>query len=283
MRRIILSVISDTHAGHRYSLMHPGVQLYQETPTGELKPWTPAMTASQEHLWGVYIAGIDLVREIAGGDEVILVHNGDATQGIKYPQELVSTRMADQPIIAMANFRPWLNLPTLKAVRIAFGTGAHTFGEGSSEIGIAYMLQLAHPRLDVKAMHHGALTIDGCTVDFAHHGPYHGSREWLKGNVARFYLRDLVMREIQNGRIPPRIVLRAHYHVPVRETLYQAGYVSDLFITPSFQMLTDHAHQAARSPDKVAHGILALEIVDGRLHHVYEIFETVDLRHEEVL
>ena len=283
MRRVVLAVISDTHAGHKYSLMPPGVELFQEASDGDLTPWKPSPTASQRYLWQVYTAGVDLVRELAGEDDVILIHNGDACQGIKYPQELVSTRLADQTIIALENFKPWFELPTLKAIRIALGTGAHTFGEGSAEIELAYMLKLGHPNFDVKAMHHGAPVVNGCRVDFAHHGPYPGSREWLKGNVARYYLRDIAMREILRGSPPPRLVIRAHYHTPVRETLYQNGHTLDLFITPSFQTLTDHAHQAARSPDKISHGVLALEIIDGELAGVHEFYETVDLRHKEEL
>jgi len=72
---------------------------------------------------------------------------------------------------------------------------------------------------DIKMCQHGLLDIDGVTIDYAHHGPFPGSRSWLKGNIARYYLRDLMMREIMNGNSPPKLVVRAHYHTPVEEYL----------------------------------------------------------------
>ena len=62
---------------------------------------------------------------------MILVHNGDLTWGRKYPSELVSTRTADQLLIAVANLEPWGAYPNMHTVRLVHGTDSHAFGEGA--------------------------------------------------------------------------------------------------------------------------------------------------------
>lgn len=283
MRRTIVPVFGDLHGGHKLALMSPTVTLYDETPKGEAVPYTPNLTASQRYLWELWTKDILLIRELAAGDEILPILNGEPCWGDKHPAGLVSTRKADQTEIAVANLSVWLDLPEVKHFRIATGTEAHNFGEGSAEFEIAKRLQAEYKDKDVKALNHGLLTINGVTIDYAHHGPTSGSRMWLRGNEARYYLRDIMLREITRRNEPPRVVCRAHFHDPVHETLRVAGHTSDLMITPSFLMLTDFARKVVKSPSYLTNGIAALEIVDGKLIEIHEFYETVDLRTEETL
>jgi hypothetical protein len=93
----------------------------------------------------------------------------------------------------------------------------------------------------------------------------------------------MVMKALMRGKEPARIVLRAHYHSYVRETLYAGGKEYSLIVTPSYSMLGDYIHQAARSPEEVTVGMVALEIIDGELVKVHELMETLDIRTKEVL
>lgn len=284
-RRVILVNLSDTHAGHKLALMGPDVILHDEDEAGNLVEYSPRQTASQKYLWNLYQTHIQNVVDLADGDEICLLHNGDLTQGTKYPRELVSTRVSDQVAIAVNNLSPWFELPNVKVARIVIGTGAHNLTEGATELLAAQVLKASYKDKSLAVLYHGLLSVNGATVDYAHHGPFPGSREWLKGNVARFYLRDLMMREIMDGGAPPDLVLRAHYHQPLVETLEQKEYESKLLITPSYAMLDDHSHQATRSVFTVTHGLFAIEIVAGNKPEIdiHKFMQSIDIRTVEVI
>lgn len=264
--------------------MHPDTILYSEDEDGNLTPWRPRLTATQEHLWGLYTNGLELIKGLAGPDRTIFLHNGDETHGNKHPQSLVSTRMADQLLIADAFFTTALStLPNLARVRLVAGTGAHNFQEGSSTMIVARLLQGAFPALNIKPVYHGLMDIDGFAVDYSHHGPHPGSRVWLNGNIARFYLRDLMMNEIMAGRKPPQLVIRGHYHTPVIETVTMNGCTSTIVIMPAMCVLDDYARQATRSVFRITNGLFAFEIDGTRLVDIHQLTDTLDVRTKEQL
>jgi hypothetical protein len=94
-------------------------------------------------------------------------------------------------------------------------------------------------------------------------------------------------REIQAGNVPPRVVVRAHYHTWVRETDYAdiAGesVTGDLVVLPSYCALDDHAQKATRSVHAQTHGCVAFEVVDGELRGIHPFKKTLDLRTKETL
>lgn len=281
--RRILAVHSDTHGGLKIALMNPSTVLYGEDEEGNPIPYQPESTASQKYLWRIYQEHIKKVFEIANGDPLVVLHCGDECNGNKHPDLLVSNRIADQMIIADYNAQPWFEYQNLTAYRQVIGTGAHNFGFGSSGITLTRLLQARNPKVDIKPLYHGLLELDGITFDYAHHGPFPGSRDWLRGNVARFYLRDLMMREIEEGNRPPDVVLRAHYHSPVYEYLEHGGRISELYVLPSYSMLNDHAMQATQSQNQVTHGMLVFEIEDGEIVEKHRLYEKIDIRTKEVL
>jgi len=286
MRRIVVA-LSDTHAGHRLGLMPPQLTLYDEAPDGTLAPYTPTLSAVQQWLWRCYTDDMAAVVALAGDDPVTVIHNGDLTWGRKYATELVSTREANQYLIACANLEPWLRLPNLTAMRLSHGTGSHGFQEGTDVSLISELLRARFPESDIGVCRHGLADVDGVLVDYAHHGPPPGTRNWLSGNNLRYYVRSLMMDEIQRGRVPPRAVLRAHYHQYVRETVrIQCGdteHVSDIVLTPAYCGLSEFAQQATRSAYLIGCGLVALEIVDGRLADIHSLTRAIDLRREERL
>lgn len=281
-RRRIVAALADLHSGHKLGLMDPETVLPSDDG-----PYTPSTTATQRYLWGLYQEYIGQVVELAAGDDIVLFHNGDLMHGDRYPEQLVSTRKADFVLIAARNLRPWMRVPNVKALRILLGTAAHNFGEGSAEILVAEMLAGQCPKLDVRAYYHGLVGVGGVEFDVSHHGPYPGSRKWLEGNSLRYYLRSLMMDELLDGREPPRVVLRAHYHRYLRETVRvevrDRTYENDIVLLPSFCGLGGYAHQRARSVHKQTHGLVAFEIVGGRLVDIYPFKKTLDVRTKEVL
>lgn len=279
-KRTVVIALADIHSGCKFSLMNPNTELYDEDEDESIIP-TP--TASQDKLWGIYTEAKQTAFEFAADDEMILIHDGDLTHGDRFKVELVSDRLADQIVIAEMNLAPWYEYPHLTRVRIIRGTGVHTMGQGSSEMIVGNYLKKAFPKVDTGYKIHSLVEIDHVPFDVAHHGPYPGGRDWLRGNVARFYLRDLMYREIRRGNIPPRIVLRAHYHQPVHEYLEMNGDASDIFILPSMSMLDEHAQKATQSNDEVTNGITLFEIIDGELASFKRLYTKTDVRQKEVL
>lgn len=277
-------ILSDSHAGMKLALMNPETVLFEEDENGEIVPYTPTLTASQDYLWDkVYVPSFLRTIDIAAGDDIVILHLGDECNGKKYPSLLVSTRESDQITIADYNMRPWFELPNVKAFRQVVGTEAHNFGEGSSALVLCQIFTARYPGVDIKPLYHGLLEVNGVTIDYAHHGPGPGNRNWLAGNVARFYLRDLMLGEIISGNKPPDLVLRGHYHTPVHEPLEIKNHKSELFVLPSFSMMGDHSIQVTQSKFEITHGFLVVEIIDGQIIKHHRLYETRDTRTKEVI
>lgn len=282
--RKILAVMNDSHGGHSLGLMNPDVTLFDEDADGNPIPWKPKPTRTQEDLWKLYLDCIRKIYAIAGTDEIVVIHNGDECMGNKYPNRLVSSRISDQVLIAVANLGMWLQVPNVQKMRLGIGTGAHDFLDGSSTILVQQQLSALYPKKDVQVGYHGLANVAGVTVDYAHHGPFPGSREWLRGNVCRYYLQSLMLAELDRGSTPPDLVLRGHYHSPVDEVVkIRRKYKSHIYIVPSFDGMDDHAHQATRSVDEITFGMIAFEIVDGEIVKDYPLYETHDIRRRETL
>lgn len=281
--RKILAIISDLHGGCNLGLMNPATQLIHFAPDGEQTTWIPSMTASQKYLWGLYESAIGQVVDWAGKDEIVLFDLGDQTHGNRWAQELVSTRLDDQIIIAANNLAPWTRIPNVKVMRLVSGTGVHGLFEGAAPRMITELVRAKYPKIDTRLIEHGEATVNGALVDYAHHGPGPGMRHWLAGNVARFYLRDRVQAAILAGRRPPDLISRGHVHTPIYEYLEEGQHQAHLLVLPSLCMLGEHARQATKSTPVVTHGIAAVEIIDGKITAIQRYYKSMDITTKEEL
>lgn len=219
--RRILVALSDIHCGNQLGLLNPETVLEREDAEGKLEQWSPALTRTQEYLWALYQSHIRQVVELAAGDDVVVLVNGDITQGMKYLTLLVSTVPLDQLIIARDCLKPWLAYSNVQVMRLVRGTASHVYGEGSSERVMARWLQDIFPLRDIRSLYHGLVDVGGVVVDYAHHGPGPGIRDWTQGNQLRYYLKSLVATEVKRGREPARLVIRGHYHRFWPETIHE--------------------------------------------------------------
>ena len=266
LRRIV-AALSDTHAGSRYALCNPAT-LLRDDDRGE---YHPTLTLGQQWLWDCYERDVLSVMELANGSPVDVLPLGDIVQGLRFIDGLAQSRFADQLAIAAANSEPWWVHDNVQSVTIVSGTGVHEGGEGSAAELVATLWQ-------AQIVDHALLNVDGLTLDVAHHGPSTGIRQWTSGNVARFYLRDRIMRDDP----PARVYLRAHRHDYIRETVYVPA-TADIVVTPAYQLPTAYVRQTTQSPSAAICGMLALEIVDGRLVEVWPMIHKVDLRKRVML
>jgi len=279
--RVIVVAESDKHGGSNFGLLNPETKLIGL----EKKEYTPILTETQKHLWELREWGREEVIHLAGKSPIVLFDHGDVNQGMKYD---VNNTLAAQMKIAFMNNEPWLHVKNLVAIRIDTGTGSHSFGDGDAEEILTHTLKQAKPGLDIQFTRHGISEIGGVWIDHAHHGPQTGSREWLRGNVAWYYLKSLMMKDIMRGRVPPHLVLRGHYHSVVQVFNRINGkddsvYRSWLWVLPSLCGINNYAIEKTGSEYEITNGIIAFEIVDGKLKDSYEFTKTIDTRDRETI
>jgi len=285
--RLIVVLLSDTHAGQKLALLNPATVLSDEH--GE--SYSPGLTTTQRYLWTLYQQHIEDVASLADGCRVILVHVGDITQGTRFVEHLCLTSINDQILGAIANLRPWYEHAriALTNARIIVGTGVHGW-EGSAEALIGKGLAEMYPAVDTKTVYHAQVTLkdqQGQVLDLAHHGPHPGTRKWLEGNAAMWYLRSAMLDEIVDRDVPPIVYARAHYHTyrhvgPLRIRQNGSDIESRLIITPCYTGATDYTRKVTRSIRKLDHGLVALEFENG-LKDVHPFYQELDIRQKEEL
>jgi hypothetical protein len=285
---MLIVAIYDSHGGHTYGLLNPNTVIETTDIEGNIYQYCPQLTEIQKHLWyNITVPALEATKELAGKDPIAVVSGGDITHGNGYKEELVTTRISDQKFIAEANFLPFIELKNTEYARFVKGTGVHEFGEGSASIEVAKLFQNRFPNKDIKTLYHGLINIDGYGIDYSHHGPTPGKRNWLKGNEARYYLRSLMMDDLSLGKSPPNLVLRGHYHDPVKEYLSidwsGTEHESWLYILPSMCFPNDFATKVTKSQYIVTTGIVIFEIVSGHLVQTYKFATRIDTRTKEII
>lgn len=285
-RRVIVVAESDAHSGHKLGLCNPDTVLL----TDKKEVYGPSLEKFQRYLWDLRTEYLAWVADFAAGDEIIHIHGGDITHGKRFPDQLMDSRLSDQPTIAYHNMLPAYNLPNMTTGRIIIGTSLHVFGEGSSEIMVAEKLRAQFPDKDIWPIAHSLITIDGTdvTFDVAHHGPGAGIRRWTRGNVATNYLKSKMWQDFsgEKRKKPAHVYLRGHYHTWVhvtnREPFQGHDYESDLVVMPAWCGMTEHARKATQSDYEITNGLTVFEIVGNRVE-VIPKKKTLDLRTEETL
>jgi hypothetical protein len=281
-RRVILPLFSDTQGGSVHGLMDPDTTWQEITRSGEIVWYKPALNDIQIFLDLLYKSHIKRCFDLAGEDEVAPLFGGDITDGIKHADpDTLTMSVARQQAIALKLLYPWLECENVKRFRMAEGTSAHEFDGAGMAYMIAEYLKAKYPTKDIGVVQHGLIDIDGFTIDYAHHRASPGKRHWLKGNEARYYLRDIMNREIMQGRRPPDVVWGSHYHEPVIEELRVNGHKSTLIITPSYSFPGAWTRQATKSVYEIANGMMVLEVIGGKLVDIHEYIERSDIRTRE--
>lgn len=277
----LIVALSDLHAGLRLSLLNPSTKLIDANG----QPWTPELTTTQRYLWRVYLKHRNKVKELRGDRRLVLLLLGDLTQGLKHWSGVWGTTLYDHIAGALAALEPYLELGPA-VIRIAAGTESHT-QDGTSELLIARELARMLPHCDVDLAQHYKSRVNGVMVDYAHHGPGAGIRQWTSGNVAGHYLKSLMLEELVNGDIVPRVVLRAHVHRAIWKTeqleTKHGAVRSDLVVCPGYAGINPYARQAARSPLTQTHGCIAVQLDDGAEPVIHQLSTMVDVRKEEEL
>lgn len=286
MNRHVLVALADMHSGHKLGFCHPDTILWDEDQEGNPVARHVSIGKFQEFTYEFITKDVlPLVARFIGEAPAIIVHDGDLTHGVVFTPELCANTFDDQTQIAFWNMKPWMSLPNVRAVHLVTGTDVHTF-DGSSEAVVTRLLRAAYPEVDVHTVNHLLLNVGGATFDVAHHGPTPSSRFWLEGNELRYYVRSRMLKELQNGRRPPSVLLRAHYHqwiphealnIYFGEVLYQTVGI----LLPGLCGLTGHGRRVTKSQSDITIGCVAIEVVDGAIGRVQTFLKVLDLRTKE--
>lgn len=276
--------MTDTHAGKNIGLLNSETELVRANDDGSIHKWKPEMTTTQKWLWSVYEGAIGHLVEWAAGDEILVCHNGDVTNGDRYDSNIPDTTREDQRVIAYGNLLPLLDLPNVRKVRLMTGTAVHV--PECAEARVAHRLAEKTGK-DVNCVHHARFDMGADVIEVAHHGPYPGSRDWLHGNVAYLHLKDRVARDRRAGKQPSRVYVYGHFHRLARARLddrwQQESHSSDLVVVPALCGLDGFARKVGKSPPILESGLVALEFQGGCLTEIRELVEEIDLRTEEKL
>lgn len=291
--RFNVVVMADTHAGSNLALRNPAWIIQRKVPKVddkgityfEIEDYNPPMYPVQELIWEKYLEARDDFIYIAGKDPIFILHLAEVCEGTYYANSSMRLKKDEQVQIAIANMDPWKGVDNVKMVRILSGDRPHEFDEGAAGRMVAKGLKSKFK--DVQAMDHSVLNVNGFKIDYAHKGPYPGSRKWLEGNVARYYLTDYMMRElIEFNRDPVDLVLRAHYHEPVEERRalrFQGGMKrSAILISPSMKFPDAHAKSVTQNKFSAAIGMSMVEVVDNKILDFHHRFTVADTRTWEV-
>jgi hypothetical protein len=290
--RRIIAVRGDMHAGMDDGLKNPATLIPMvdlETGDRELDKLTPvSLRPFQKKLWGWHEEAREGIAQLAGEDPITFLDMGDTTEGNWRLDNKGEVQMSDQYFIAKASFFPWLDMKQVEEVYIVRGTAAHTFGAGSSETVLTDALHVIYPNKTIKTAHHWLMNIAGLWLDIAHKGPFYGKRYWLKANEFHWYIQNVLMEDVADGDQPPDVMLRAHFHTYTRGW----GWCQNVkgywechgIITPAMSFINEYAKGSTHSKSKISCGVIALEVISGRLHKVHdEWVHWIDLRTLEIV
>lgn len=203
----VLVVFSDLHSGSRRSLMPPRYQLYEEG-TGRNSGQTILANPQQRWLWKCWQDGWAKVRKYIGNDPWAWACVGDAIQGIRHKEELISVDPTDHMIIFDQCVRP-----QIKGASKGFfvrGTQAHTME--TVEMKLAEKLGCEkHPDTGQWAADRWLLEINGFKLLMRHHMSV-TQREYLRTAALGVEFGNEVIAAKMHRQPSPDGCVFAHRH-----------------------------------------------------------------------
>lgn len=208
---VIISVVSDVHAGGTTALCPPVIRL---DDGGEYH-------ASKSQLWLMdcwrdYWRQIHAKRQALDA-ELYVVCNGDAVEGDHHKSsQIMSANPNAQAACWNAVWAVPLDLKPDRMVIIR-GTAAHVGNSASAEERIADGLRrdkrpiISEPESGAASWWHWRPEIQNVRLDFTHHGRM-GRLPRTRGSNLVLYAWDILDEHASNGHPPPHLAFRAHNH-----------------------------------------------------------------------
>jgi hypothetical protein len=100
-------------------------------------------------------------------------------------------------------------------------------------------------------------------------------------------MRSILIDETSYGGVTPDVILRGHKHEYTRAwAWHQVGgryWECAGIITPPMAYINAYAVAATQSISRLSIGMVALEVINGKLHQVHPFVHFVDLRKLEII
>lgn len=199
----LLVILSDLHVGSTVGLWPPGFVANEGFPIGQ--------NAFQKLLWSHWKDCLKWIKRTTGDEPFELLLNGDLVDGIHHRTlQVMSMDVADQSV-AVLKVLGELAKET-SGIYLTKGTECHTRND---ELRIGAELE-AHP--DPSTGHHAWDRLEleypgGIVFAATHHTPT-TSRPYLEAAQHSIQLGVEIMERARNGKKVPRIIARAHRHLP---------------------------------------------------------------------
>ena len=227
----LMVVFSDLHSGSRRSLMPPEYTLFEEGQMGQ------TIKANKQQLWlyDCWQRGWEKVIEYVGADPWAWACLGDAVQGIRHMEELVSTDVTDHMIIFDQLNRPYAELATKRYM--TRGTKAHVGDTVEMKLGERLKCE-QHPETGQFAADRWLLDVNGFPFLLRHHMET-TSREHLRAGGLNRELDNEILAATKRGQPVPKGAVFAHRHI---HDEYTDGHSYFVLVCGPWQLTTRYGH-----------------------------------------
>jgi len=239
-KRTVIAVPTDTHCGSKCGL----ISLSNPYSMSDGGTYTPKF--GQKLLWKQWEECWQHIAELRKHSRLIVVHCGDATEGLHHDlSELITLQPDDHKQIHIDAMDYALQKAKYSSgngdlLYYISGTPAHC-GKGNTYTNDVAKDFGAMPRFE-NCYHWGylPLKVNGKLILFAHEGVARGRMAWTSENALRGYVKSVMFDAIGYGREVPRFIVHAHRHKHVRSGIVSLyGHECEGIILPAFQSKTD--------------------------------------------
>ena len=225
--------VSDTHCGCGLALCPEQAHL-DDGGTYHASKLQKKIKSMWDEFWGKF------VPEATHGEPYVVVHNGDAIDGVHHNSVTqITNNLAVQGDIAYEILKPIVELCEGRYYHIR-GTEAHVGKSGQEEERLAKRLGAIPNDEKQFARYDLWLRLGGALVHSLHHVGTTGSQAYEATAVHK----ELTEHFIEAARWhdePPALIVRSHRHRCIKITIPTATTIAQAVVTPAWQSKTPFA------------------------------------------
>ena len=242
MDNVIIALCADTHCGSSLGLIKPGGLNLHDGGT-----FQPSLL--QRKIWEVWDESWHKIAQARKGRRLIIVHNGDATEGLHHgTTQVVSSRMDEHKQIhidAMDHALKVCKFNAGKGDSLYYVTGTEEHAGKGSEMEEDIAKDLEAVPLSDKRHTWDVIkkVIHGVQFNISHHGARSGNTVLTDDNSMRQILKNIYFDCVNFRKPIPRYWIRAHIHKFIHADYEDAQGRIEGIVLPSFQMRTGYVYK----------------------------------------
>jgi len=274
MSKIALIIRSDGHSGHREGHCSPDTKLADDVPfLGRAGKHKVSLTATQQAINKVGEDTILWTNNNCKGYKKIYIDLGEVMQGNKHIDNLQTTDIDEQKMIAVDVIKPFLRI--CETAYFMQSTSWHEGINGANSKAVASELKGVYKSKNIQRMNKLRLVIDGFMIQFSHHGISTSKYKHLEGNAAYNAAKNMLNESLIENERCPDLVLSAHCHKPSKGTahvLSEGSYHSCTWAVTSPMCGPGAYSRQVANPHAYYIGMNVIQIVDGKLLNIEPIY-----------